>query len=106
MGGNNDPFSLRLPSIAADHERCDLISQTNVGEIIINVAAPNLSNYGNIFLRVIQVTSINGIDVPPGNVPEPTTLAPLVSHWLAWASNFCALHAVGPPVGPIKPLPI
>ena len=77
VGGNNDAFSALLPSVSADHERYNLTPQIGVGDTTIKVNTFNASNDDNIFLAVLQVTGIGGINAPPPGptpVPEPTTL--------------------------------
>jgi hypothetical protein len=76
VGGNNDPFSPLLPSIAQDHERYDLTGNIANGDTSIQIRTLNPSTDDNIFLAAFLVTGNAGFNEPPDNdVPEPETLA-------------------------------
>lgn len=76
VGGNDDPFSTLLPTLAADRERYDLAPYIVNGSSSIVVNTLNTSRDDNIFLAVFQVTGEAGINTPPpGVVPEPGSLA-------------------------------
>jgi len=71
VGGDNDPYSPLLPSIANDHERYDITPYINTGDTSITVDTLNPSNDDNIFLEVFQLTGTATINQP---APEPASL--------------------------------
>ncbi len=78
VGGDTDPFSPMLPSIANDHERYNLIPQITTGDTAIKIDTLNPSHDDNIFLAVFKVTgeaTVTCPDCQPPTVPEPATLA-------------------------------
>lgn len=75
VGGNNDPFSLSMPSVANDHERYDLTGNIANGDTSIKIDTLNPSDNDNIFLAAFLVTGEAGFNEPPTGVPEPETLA-------------------------------
>jgi hypothetical protein len=78
MGGDDDPFSTLLPSIANDHERYDLADYIATGDTSIAIKTTNASNNDNIFLAVFHVFGEAGFNAPPpppNPTPEPAGLA-------------------------------
>jgi hypothetical protein len=76
VGGFDDPFSTLLPLYANDHERYNLVSQINKGDLSIKVNTNNPTNDDNIFLAVFATTGIASVST---GVPEPSTLLMLGS---------------------------
>lgn len=74
VGGSDDPFSALLPSVAADHERYNLVPYISAGDSTIAINTLNPSNNDNIFLAVFRVSGRASINEPPTGVPEPLTL--------------------------------
>jgi len=77
VGGNHDPFSSLMPSVANDHERYDLTGNIANGDTSIKIDTLNPSDNDNIFLAAFLVTGEAGFNKPPTptGVPEPETLA-------------------------------
>lgn len=80
VGGNNDPLSPSLPSVASDHERYSLVSLINNGDTTIAVNTVNPSNNDNIFLAAFLLTGRAGVNqaptptTPPTGTPEPGSI--------------------------------
>lgn len=72
VGGSDDAISALLPTVAADHERYNLVPQIGVGDTSIGVNTRNASGDDNIFLAVFHVTGVAGFNNP---VPEPLSLS-------------------------------
>jgi hypothetical protein len=70
VGGDNDPFSPLLPSVAADHERYNLTQTLGVGASSINISTLNASADDNIFLAAFQFSGRATVIT----VPEPASL--------------------------------
>lgn len=75
VGGNDDPFSPNLPTIAQDHERYSLVSYLNTGDSVITVNTINASRDDNIFLAMFQVLGQANVCQERCEVPEPMSLA-------------------------------
>jgi hypothetical protein len=78
VGGDDDAFSPLLPSVAADHERYNLVPYIANGSTSITVNTFNTSADDNIFLAVFKVSGAAGVNEPPPNpnpMPEPASLA-------------------------------
>jgi hypothetical protein len=76
VGGDNDPFSPNLPTIAQDHERYNLVQSLSLGASTINISTLNPSGDDNIFLAAFQFSGRATVCTTNCNtVPEPISLA-------------------------------
>lgn len=75
VGGDNDPFSPNLPTIAQDHERYNLVPYLEVGDTGITVTNANASLDDNIFLAMFHVLGEANVCQERCEVPEPMSLA-------------------------------
>jgi len=76
MGGDDDAFSPANPSIAADHERYNLVPYLTNGDTSLTINTRNPSNNDNIFLAVLSLSGSASVCTGPNcTVPEPATLA-------------------------------
>jgi hypothetical protein len=75
VGGDNDPFSPNLPSVANDHERYNLVPYLAMGDTGFTVTNVNASRDDNIFLAMFYVLGEAQVCQENCTVPEPTTLA-------------------------------
>jgi len=71
VGGDNDPFSPLLPSIAADHERYNLAQTLALGASTVNLTTLNPSRDDNIFLSAFLFSGKANVIT----VPEPASLS-------------------------------
>jgi hypothetical protein len=74
MGGDNDPFSPNLPTIAQDHERYNLVLYLSKGVSGLTVTNSNTSQDDNIFLALFYLSGEASV-CTDCKVPEPTSMA-------------------------------
>lgn len=77
MGGDDDPFSPNLPTVAGDHERYNLVSYLASGDTSFTVNNANASLDDNIFLALFHVLGEARVCQENCSVPEPATLGML-----------------------------
>jgi len=75
VGGDNDPFSALLPSVADDHERYNLVPYLANGDTGFTVTNANASRDDNIFLAMFHVLGEASVCQERCEVPEPMSLA-------------------------------
>lgn len=75
VGGDNDPFSPNLPTVAQDHERYSLVPYLAVGDTGFTVTNANASLDDNIFLAMFHVLGEANVCQERCEVPEPMSLA-------------------------------